>query len=98
VRPLIHDLESTYAFNPHLFEEDPVAVFKRNIFVHPFHEDDPVGLCETIGADNVVFGSDFPHPEGMSDPLAFVDDLAGLSPEDTAKVMGGNLSRLMNVA
>jgi predicted TIM-barrel fold metal-dependent hydrolase len=98
VRPLIHDLESTYAFNPHLFEEDPVAVFKRNIFVHPFHEDDPVGLCEVIGADNVVFGSDFPHPEGMSDPLAFVDDLAGLTPEDTAKVMGGNLARLMNVA
>jgi predicted TIM-barrel fold metal-dependent hydrolase len=66
--------------------------------VHPFHEDDPVGLCEAIGADNVVFGSDFPHPEGMSDPLAFVDDLAGLSTEDTAKVMGGNLARLMNVA
>jgi predicted TIM-barrel fold metal-dependent hydrolase len=98
VRPLLHDLESTYAFNPHLFEEDPVAVFKRNIFVHPFHEDDPVGLCEAIGADNVVFGSDFPHPEGMSDPLAFVDDLVGLTPEDTAKVMGGNLARLMNVA
>jgi predicted TIM-barrel fold metal-dependent hydrolase len=98
VRPLLHDLESTYAFNPHLFEEDPVAVFKRNIFVHPFHEDDPVGLCQAIGADNVVFGSDFPHPEGMSDPLTFVDDLAGLSPEDTAKVMGGNLARLMNVA
>ena len=44
VRPLLHDMESAYAFNPHLFEEDPVEVFKRNIFVHPFHEDDPVGL------------------------------------------------------
>ena len=98
VRPLLHDMESAYAFNPHLFEEDPVEVFKRNIFVHPFHEDDPVGLCGAIGADNVLFGSDYPHPEGMSDPLAFVDDLDGLTPEDTAKVMGGNLSRLMNVA
>ena len=38
------------------------------------------------------------HPEGMSDPLSFVDDLDGLSADDTAKVMGGNLSRLMNVA
>ncbi|MGH9004121.1 MAG: amidohydrolase family protein, partial [Acidimicrobiia bacterium] len=46
VRPLIHDMESAYAFEPRLFEEDPVAVFKRNIFVHPFHEDDPVGLVE----------------------------------------------------
>ena len=98
VRPLLHDMESAYSFNPHLFEEDPVEVFKRNIFVHPFHEDDPVGLCGVIGADNVLFGSDYPHPEGMSDPLSFVDDLDGLTPEDTAKVMGGNLSRLMNVA
>ena len=98
VRPLLHDMEGAYSFNPHLFEEDPVEVFKRNIFVHPFHEDDPVGLCKEIGADNVLFGSDYPHPEGMSDPLSFVDDLDGLAPEDTAKVMGGNLSRLMNVA
>ena len=98
VRPLLHDMASAYAFEPHLFEEDPVAVFRRNIFVHPFHEDDPVGLCEAIGAGNVLFGSDFPHPEGMADPLSFVDELAGLSPEDTAKVMGGNLARLMNVA
>ena len=70
VRPLLHDMESAYSFNPHLFEEDPVEVFKRNIFVHPFHEDDPVGLCGVIGADNVLFGSDFPHPEGMSDPIS----------------------------
>lgn len=98
VRPLLHDMESAYSFNPHLFEEDPVAVFKRNIFVHPFHEDDPVGLCKVIGADNVLFGSDYPHPEGMSDPITFVDDLDGLPDEDVAKVMGGNLARLMNVA
>jgi predicted TIM-barrel fold metal-dependent hydrolase len=98
VRPLLHDMESAYSFNPHLFEEDPVQVFKRNIFVHPFHEDDPVGLCGLIGAENVLFGSDYPHPEGMSDPISFIDDLEGLSHEDQAKVMGGNLSRLMNVA
>ena len=68
VRPLLHDMAGAYSFNPHLFEEDPVEVFERCIFVHPFHEDDPVGLC-TGGADNVLFGSDYPHPEGMSDPL-----------------------------
>jgi predicted TIM-barrel fold metal-dependent hydrolase len=51
-----------------------------------------------IGADNVLFGSDFPHPEGMSDPLSFVDDLEALPADEVAKIMGGNLARLMNIA
>jgi hypothetical protein len=34
----------------------------------------------------------------MSDPISFVDELEGLPQEDIEKVMGGNLSRLMNVA
>jgi predicted TIM-barrel fold metal-dependent hydrolase len=97
VRPLLDDLASAYSFNPHLFPEDPVEVFKRNVFVHPFHEEDPKGLIELLGADNVVFGSDYPHPEGMSDPLAFVDDLDGLPEDDKAKVMGGNMNRLFGL-
>ena len=98
VRPLLHDMERAYSFNPHLFEEDPVEVFRRNIFVHPFHEEDPKGLVELLGAENVLFGSDYPHPEGMADPLAFVDELEGLDESDQAKVMGGNLNRLLNLA
>jgi predicted TIM-barrel fold metal-dependent hydrolase len=98
VRPLLEDMESAYRFNPHLFEEDPVAVFKRNIFVHPFHEDDPQGLVKLVGEDNVLFGSDYPHPEGLADPISFVDHIPDLSKDVQAKIMGGNLSRLMNVA
>ena len=98
VRSLLDDMGSAYAMNPHMFEEDPIEAFKRNVFVHPFHEDDPEGLVKLVGADNVLFGSDYPHPEGMSDPISFVDAIPNLSKEDQAKVMGGNLSRLMNVA
>lgn len=98
VRPLLADMEHAYRTNPQVFAEDPVEVFKRNIFVHPFHEEDPRGLVELIGDDNVIFGSDYPHPEGMADPITFVDDLEGLPHESVAKIMGGNLSRLMNVA
>ncbi|MGH2684736.1 MAG: amidohydrolase family protein [Actinomycetota bacterium] len=97
VRPLVHRLENMYARTPAIFHEDPVMVFKRNIFVHPFHEEDPVGLVGLLGADNVLFGSDYPHPEGMYDPITFVDELEGLPEEAVAKVMGGNLARLMNV-
>jgi hypothetical protein len=97
VRSLLHDLESAYAFNPHLFAEDPVEVFKRNIFVHPFHEEDPKGLVELLGADNVLFGSDYPHPEGMADPITYVDRLDAFDDEGKAKIMGGNLARLMGI-
>lgn len=98
VRPLLRDMAHAYAANPHGWDEDPVEVFKRNIFVHPFHEDDPIGLIKLLGPDNVLFGSDYPHPEGMADPLSFVEDLGGLPRDQIAKVMGGNLARLMRVA
>ncbi|MDQ6696725.1 MAG: amidohydrolase [Actinomycetota bacterium] len=97
VRGLIDTMEHAYKFNPTSFAEDPVEVFKRCIYVHPFHEEDPRGLADLIGVDNVLFGSDYPHPEGMSDPISFVDDLTEFSQEDVAKIMGGNLGRLMQV-
>jgi hypothetical protein len=44
-----------------------------------------------------MFGSDFPHPEGLRDPLGFSDDISTMSIEDQELVMGGNLARLMGV-
>jgi predicted TIM-barrel fold metal-dependent hydrolase len=72
-------------------------VLKRNIWIHPFHEEDPRGLIELVGADRVVFGSDYPHIEGMSDPLSYVDELEGLTHEEKAMVMGGNLAEVMKL-
>ncbi len=98
VRPLLQDMEHAYTAAPNVFDEHPVEVFKRNIYVHPFHEEDPIGLVEILGADRVLFGSDYPHPEGMADPLGFVDDLKGLPDDDVKKIMGGNLNQLMGYA
>ena len=53
---------------------------------------------QLIGVENVVFGSDYPHPEGMYDPVTFVDELEGLPPADQASIMGGNLARIMKLA
>ncbi len=66
--------------------------------MHPLHEEDPKGLIELLGADRVLFGSDYPHAEGMSDPINFVDELQGLPKEQIELVMGGNLNRLMGFA
>jgi predicted TIM-barrel fold metal-dependent hydrolase len=97
VRPLVDRLQKLYERMPMVFEEDPIDTLKRSIAVHPFHEEDPIGLIEVVGVDNVVFGSDYPHPEGLFDPVTWVDELDGLPEEDKAKVMGGNLARLVGV-
>jgi predicted TIM-barrel fold metal-dependent hydrolase len=56
-------------------------------------------VVDLLGVDRVLFGSDYPHPEGLADPLSFLDTLKGvnLTEEDKAKIMGGNLARLMSV-
>jgi predicted TIM-barrel fold metal-dependent hydrolase len=98
VRPLVKRMEKVYERSPKAFEEDPIETLKRAIAIHPFHEEDPKGLIELVGVDNVVFGSDYPHPEGLFDPVTWVDELDGLPQDDQAKIMGGNLARLMKVA
>ena len=98
VRPLLERFEKVHARKPEIFEEDPVAVFKRNFWVHPFHEEDSKGIVDLVGVDNVCFGSDYPHPEGMYDPVTYVDEIAGLPAADQAKIMGGNLAGMMKIA
>jgi len=97
VNPLIEALDRAYRIMPQEFDEHPVEAFKRNAYVHPFLEDDVAGVIDVLGADHVLFGSDFPHPEGIGDPITFVDELEGQTPEDVAKVMGGNMFEVMGL-
>jgi predicted TIM-barrel fold metal-dependent hydrolase len=98
VAPLLDALGHAYDMNPRLFDEDPIAVFKRNVWVHPFHEDDPMDIVRLIGADRVLFGSDYPHPEGLAEPTSYVEQLKDLPHEDIARIMGGNLAEIMRIA
>ena len=98
VPSFIEHLTDVYRKMPHAFDEDPVEAFKRNIYISPFHEDDIGHLVELVGVDHILFGSDYPHPEGLAEPMSYVDHLPPDMPdEDVAKIMGGNLARLMRV-
>jgi predicted TIM-barrel fold metal-dependent hydrolase len=97
VLPLIENFKKVYTVSPGSFDEDPIVTLKRAIYIHPFHEEDVLGLVKAVGADSVVFGSDYPHPEGMFDPITWVDELETLPVADQAAIMGGNLARLMGV-
>jgi predicted TIM-barrel fold metal-dependent hydrolase len=91
-------LADTHKKMPHAFDGDPVEQFKTHVWISPFHEDNLELLIDTIGADQVLFGSDYPHPEGLAEPRSYVDHLpSGLSDEDVQNIMGGNLARIMKV-
>jgi predicted TIM-barrel fold metal-dependent hydrolase len=96
VEPVLNRLADVHKKMPHEFQEDPVQVFRRNIHISPFWEEDMAELGNLIGIERVLFGSDYPHPEGLADPVTYVDHLSKLSEEDKAKVMGGNLARLID--
>ena len=98
IRPFYKKLQRIYDQSPVLFDENPVDVFNRNVWVHAFHEPEPKGLIELgLPVDHIMFGSDFPHPEGMEDPLAYSAVVADLPLEEQALIMGGALEKAMRV-
>jgi predicted TIM-barrel fold metal-dependent hydrolase len=98
IRPFYAKLQRASAETPMLFDEDPVEVFNRNMWIHMFHEPDPKGLIDLgIPVDHLMFGSDFPHPEGMADPLAYAEVVQDLPHEQQALIMGGSLEKAMGV-
>ncbi|WP_179469728.1 amidohydrolase family protein [Mycolicibacterium vinylchloridicum] len=97
VRGLLDQLDKAYGMMPQEFAEPPVEVFRRNIWVHPFLEDDFGEILGLVGEDHVLFGSDFPHPEGVANPLAFADRLAGLPATTVEKFMGANYAGVLGV-
>jgi predicted TIM-barrel fold metal-dependent hydrolase len=97
VEPLMKAMADIYKKMPQDFLEDPITVIKRQVHVSPFWEEDLAELAGLMGPTQVLFGSDYPHPEGLANPMTYVDELEGLSEEDVRKIMGGNLARLMNV-
>ena len=79
---------------PGWFSEDPVETFRRHVWINPFWEDDAHEVVELMGADRVIFGSDWPHIEGLPEPLDYMSELAKLDPADVSRIMGGNAAEL----
>ena len=75
VPALLKKLAKAYGQMPAAFTSDPVEAFRRHVWVAPFYEDDLAGLKEVLGVDRLLFGSDWPHAEGLPEPTAFARDL-----------------------
>ncbi|MAE94242.1 MAG: amidohydrolase [Deltaproteobacteria bacterium] len=88
-------LKSAYGQMPRSFHEDPLETLRRHIYVSPFYEEDLDELASVVGVERILFGSDFPHPEGLAEPLDFVKELSAFSPADQQKVMSTNLQEML---
>ena len=94
--PLLKKLAKAYGQMPWEFAGgDPVETFKRHCFVAPYYEDDIRELTDAIGASQVLMGSDWPHAEGIAEPILFVEDLAGFSEGEVRMIMRDNTRQLV---
>jgi hypothetical protein len=67
------------------------------VYFNPFWEEDVAELAELVPIGHLFFGSDYPHPEGLAEPLSFAQRHPELSDTDLALVMGGTLSNMMRI-
>jgi predicted TIM-barrel fold metal-dependent hydrolase len=91
---LFKKLASTNRKLPGFFREDPVEIFRRNVWINPFWEDDPYEVVDLMGDDRVIFGSDWPHIEGMPKPLDYVTELKELEDDPRRLIMRDNALKL----
>lgn len=79
---------------PGWFGEDPVEQLRRHVWINPFWEDDLETVVSLMGADRVIFGSDWPHIEALPHPLDYVPETKALPPDDRRLVLHDNALEL----
>ena len=61
----------------------------------PYFEEDLAALAELIGVERILFGSDWPHGEGLAQPLDFAKELGGFDDADVQRIMRDNCVELL---
>lgn len=95
VPDLLRNLRDAHGKMPMAFDRHPVEQFREQVWVAPYYEDDMDLLKEAIGVDRLLFGSDFPHTEGLAEPTDFVKDIPGFTDDEVRAVMRDNVLDLI---
>jgi predicted TIM-barrel fold metal-dependent hydrolase len=78
-------------------DERPSDVFREHFVIAPYPEENISRILDVLSPDCLVFGSDFPHPEGLPDPVTYVNQLHDLSDDDQQKIMSTNLAEFLHL-
>ncbi|MCP4007627.1 MAG: hypothetical protein GY725_25885 [bacterium] len=87
-------------FQPNLMERDtpPSEYARRHLKFAPF-PGEPLGwISEQVGPDLMVCASDYPHPEGTSDPIGkFEKSMPGCNQDDLDKFYYKNMEDVLGM-
>jgi len=83
---------------PWVFKEDPLETLRRHVWVTPYLEEDLGKLADLIGVDRILFGSDWPHGEGVAQPLDFEKELGGFDAAAKQRILHDNALELLGAA
>ena len=92
---LVKRLKKQANQTPWVFKEDPLEAIRRNVWVTPYCEEDLPALAELIGVERILFGSDWPHGEGLAEPVDFAKELDGFDESEVRKIMRDNALELL---
>jgi predicted TIM-barrel fold metal-dependent hydrolase len=79
-------------------DKRPSEYFRTHVRVAPFPEENVDRVVETVGVEPVVFGSDFPHGEGLPDPALYRAQLKNCTPEQERAIMRTNLADFLDLS
>jgi predicted TIM-barrel fold metal-dependent hydrolase len=83
---------------PSAFREDPLDTLRRHVWVTPYLEDDLRALADLIGVERILFGSDWPHGEGVAQPLDFAKELSMFGETDVRRILRENCLELLGTS
>jgi predicted TIM-barrel fold metal-dependent hydrolase len=92
---LVKMLHRAYGQLPKSFARHPVETFQENVYVAPYYEEDLDELKQHVSTDRLLFGSDWPHAEGLVMPLDFLHEVKDFTPSEQKKFMSTNLQGLL---
>ena len=88
---LLKKLASAANKHPGYFGEHPVDVFRRNVWINPFWEDDVKELARHMPVERMMFGSDWPHTNTTLDRVTtypqMLQALTGSAPTSSSMMV-----------
>jgi predicted TIM-barrel fold metal-dependent hydrolase len=94
IEPLLVRLHRGHAQNRGYYKSHPVDQLKEHVWVTPFWEDDLERISQHYPIERILFGSDWPHVEGVVEPLDFLASVRNFNAANQKRIMRDNAAEL----